>query len=151
MASQQCLTASFLVQLLTATHDFTATTGDTFYLALYNSNATMNTTTTVYAATNEITGTNYVAGGKALTSATPASSGITAYCNFSTLTWTALTATDVRYGLIYNSTKSNKSVCVLDFGVPIARTAQDFVVTFPPGAGASMIPGQSYIIQIQEN
>ena len=130
MSSSQAICASFAQELLTATHDFSVA-GDTFKMALYSSSATLNVSTTAYSATNEIAGTNYTAGGASLTNVAPVASGAGAYCSFADASWAALTATGIRYGLIYNSSKSNKSVVVLDFGFDKSSTAQTFQVTMP--------------------
>jgi hypothetical protein len=131
---------SFKVEILKAVHDFTASTGDTFKLALYTSSATMDATTTAYSATNEVgaSGT-YSAGGGALTSATPVSSGTTAICDFADLAFTSATIT-ARGSLIYNSTKSNKAVIVNDFGADKTSTAGTFTIVFPtPDASNAII------------
>ncbi len=123
---------SFKVELLRGLHDFTASTGHVFRLALYTSSATLDASTTAYSATNEISGTAYVAGGMALTNVTPTSSGTTALVTFSPATWDTATFT-ARGGLIYNDTAAgNPAVCVLDFGLDRSCVAQNFVVTFPP-------------------
>ena len=125
------LCTSFKVGLLKGLHDFTASTGHVFKLALYTSSATLDASTTAYSATNEISGTAYVAGGKALTNITPSSSGTTALLSFSPVTWTLGTFT-ARGGLIYDSTAAgNPAVYVIDFGLDRTCTAHDFTVTFP--------------------
>ena len=136
----QTLTTSFKVQLLTATHDFTPSTGDTFKIALYLSTADLGADTTVYTATGEITDTGYTAGGITLTTITPTSSGSTAYVSFSTATFTGLVSTSVAGALIYNSTKSNKSVAVLNFGsMKTSTVASPLVITFPTAAATTAI------------
>lgn len=135
MAITQAMCTSFKKELLTATHNFAATGGDAFKMALYTSTATLDASTTAYSTTNEVTGTNYTAGGIALTNVDPTSSGTTAYTQFGNATFTNVSIT-ARGALIYNSTKSSKSVCVLDFGADKTATAGDFVVTMPT-AGAS--------------
>ena len=77
MAISQAMCTSFKKELMTATHDFTASTGNTFKLALYTSSATLDATTTAYSATNEASGTGYSAGGGTLTNVTPTTSGTT--------------------------------------------------------------------------
>ena len=130
----QC--TSFKVQLLTATHDFTPTTGDTFYLALYTQSATLNADTTVYTTSGEVVASGYTAGGAVLTSIAPTSSGSTAFTSFNTVTFTgAITANGA---LIYNSTKSNKAVAVLFFGGDKTSTTS-FVVTFPTFSSTTAI------------
>jgi len=130
----QC--TSFKVQLLTATHDFTPTTGDTFYLALYTQSATLNADTTVYTTSGEVVASGYTAGGAVLTSIAPTSSGSTAFTSFSDVTFTAsITANGA---LIYNSTKGNKAVAVLAFGADKTSTTT-FVVTFPSFSSTTAI------------
>ena len=111
---------------------------------MYSSSATLNSSTTAYTTTGEVTGTNYTAGGNALTNQGASTSGTTAYTDFADCTFTNVTIT-ARYGLIYNSTESNKAVAVLDFGSDKIATAQNFNVIFP-AVGAS-----TAIIQITEN
>lgn len=132
----QGLVTSFKVQLLTATHDFTPTTGDTFYLALYTQSATLNADTTVYTTSGEVVASGYPAGGIALTSIAPTSSGYVAFTSFNDVTFTAsITANGA---LIYNSTKSNKAVAVLAFGADKTSTPT-FVVTFPTFSSTTAI------------
>ena len=111
---------------------------DTFYLALYTNEATLNASTTAYTATGEVVADGYTAGGQALTvSTTPTvgSSGTTAYISFDNVTWTsALTA---RGALIYKS-GDNGAVCVLDFGSDKTSTAT-FTVEFPASTNTSAI------------
>jgi hypothetical protein len=96
MAITSAVCTSFKVELLKGDHNFTASTGDTFKIALFTSSATLGASTTDYATSNEITntsGTAYTAGGAALTSVTPTSSGTTAYCDFSDVSWTSASFT----------------------------------------------------------
>jgi len=127
MAITQAVCTSFKQELLTATHDFTNTTGDTFKIALYTSSATLGASTTAFTATNEVSGTGYTTGGNTLTNVTPTSSGTTAFTDFADTTWSSATIT-ARGALIYNSTDSNKSVVVLDFGSDQTSTAGDFTI-----------------------
>jgi hypothetical protein len=129
---------SFKQELLVGTHNFTASTGDTFKLALYTSSATLNGSTTAYSATNEASGTNYTAGGASLISATPVLSGSTAICDFSDLTFSSVTIT-ARGALIYNSSKSNKAVAVLDFGSDKSSSAGNFTIVFPTADASNAI------------
>jgi hypothetical protein len=121
---------SFKGELLNGTHLIKVTAGDTFKMALYTSSATLDASTTAYTTTNEVTGTNYTAGGVALTNLDPLTSGTTGFVQFGNVTFTNVTLT-ARGALIYNSSKSNKAVCVLDFGADKTATAGDFVVTMP--------------------
>jgi VCBS repeat-containing protein len=138
MAITQAMCTSFKQEILVATHDFTTGTGDVFKIALYTSAATLDATTTAYSATNEVAGTGYSAGGLALTNVTPTTSGTTAYVDFDDAVWTTATIT-ARGALIYNSSKSNKAVAVLDFGSDKTSTAGDFTVSFPTADASNAI------------
>jgi hypothetical protein len=136
----QTLTTSFKQQLLTATHDFTPTTGDVFKMALYLPTADIGADTTVYIATGEITGTGYSAGGIVITTIAPTSTGTTAFTSFVTATFTGLVNSSIAGALIYNSTKSNKTVAVLDFGgMKISTAAVPLVITFPTASSTTAI------------
>ena len=111
---------------------------DSIKLALYTSSATMGATTTAYSTSQEVSGTNYSAGGSALTNVTPALSGTTAVCDFADLTFGTATVT-ARGCLIYNSTNSNKAICAVDFGGDKASTAGDFTVVFPSATATGAI------------
>ena len=131
MAITQALCTSFKVEILQAIHDFTASTGDVFKLALYTSTATLDATTTVYSATNEVADSGtYTAGGGALTNVTPTSTGTTAFLDFGDISFTSATIT-ARGALIYNSSKANRAVAVLDFGSDKISTTGTFTVQFP--------------------
>lgn len=153
MAITQAMCSSFKAEILLTVHDFRATGGDTFKLALYTSSATIDANTTAYTATNEVTGTNYTAGGGSLTNlgvttvSTSTSAG-TGYTNFSNLTFSNATIT-ARGALIYNSTPSansnanttltNAAVCALDFGSDKTSTAGDFTIIFPTASNTTAI------------
>lgn len=138
MAISQAMCTSFKVELMTATHNFTASTGDTFKIALYTSSATLGASTTAYTTSNEVVGTGYTAGGNTLTNVTPTSSGTTAFTDFADTTWTTATIT-ARGALIYNSSKSNKAVCVLDFGSDKTSTAGNFTIVMPTADASNAI------------
>ena len=138
MAITQAMPTSFKQELLVATHDFTASTGDTFKIALYTSSATLDASTTAYSATNEVSGTGYTAGGNTLTSVTPTTSGTTAFCDFADTTWSSATIT-ANGALIYNSSKSDKAVAVLAFGGDKTSTAGDFTIVFPAADASNAI------------
>lgn len=144
MAITQAMTTSFKQQLLTATHDFTASTGNTFKLALFRATASISGTfgagTTNYSdmGADEATGTNYTAGGSSLTSITPTTSGTTAYCDFADLVFTNVTITTSGC-LIYNSSKSNKAVAVFNFGGDKTATAGDLTIIFPTADASNAI------------
>lgn len=153
MAITQSMCTSFKAELMLAVHDFRATGGDTFKLALYTSSATIDANTTAYTATNEVSGTNYTAGGGTLvnlgvvTSNTSSSAG-TGFTDFSDLTFTNATIT-ARGALIYNSTPSansnanttltNAAVATLDFGSDKTSTAGDFTIIFPTATNTTAI------------
>ena len=138
MAITQALCTSAKVELLQGLHDFTASTGDSFKVALYTSSATLDATTTVYSTTNEVSGTGYTAGGAELTEITPTSSGTTAFIDFGDLTWSSATLT-VRGALIYNATNGNRAVAVLDFGSDKVSTNGDFTIQMPAADASNAI------------
>jgi len=130
---------SFKQELLTATHDFTNSTGSTFKLALYTNSASLDASTTAYTATNEVAGTGYSAGGGTLTNVTPTTSGTTALTDFADLTFSSATIT-ARGALIYNDTAAgDPSVVVLDFGADKTSTAGDFTIVFPTADASNAI------------
>jgi hypothetical protein len=139
MAITQALCTSFKVEILQGIHNFTTSTGDVFKLALYTSSANLDATTTAYSATNEVgnSGT-YTAGGGALTNVTPTSSGTTAFLDFADISFTSATIT-ARGALIYNSSKSNRAVAVLDFGSDKISTTGTFTVQFPAADASNAI------------
>jgi hypothetical protein len=139
MAITQAMCTSFKQELLTGTHDFTNSTGNTFKCALYTSSATLGASTTAYTATNEVSGTNYTATGNTLTNVTPTTSGTTAYTDFADTTWSAATIT-ARGALIYNDTAAgDPAVVVLDFGSDKTSTAGDFTIQFPTADASNAI------------
>jgi len=131
---------SFKQELLQAKHDFTASTGHTFKLALYTDSASFTAATTAYTATNEVGASgSYSAGGGTLTNVTPTTSGTTALTDFADLTFTSATIT-ARGALIYNTTTAgNPTVVVLDFGADKASTAGDFQIVFPTADASNAI------------
>ena len=139
MAITQAMCTSFKQELLTGTHNFTNSTGDTFKLALFTSSATLGASTTAYATTNEVSASgSYAAGGGTLTNVTPTTSGTTALTDFSDLSFTTATIT-ARGALIYNSTDSDKAVAVLDFGADKTSTAGTFTIQFPTADASNAI------------
>ena len=103
MAITSTLTTSFKVELLTGTHNFTNSSGNSFKLALYTSSATLGATTTAFTTTGQASGTNYTSGGSALTNVTPSATGTTAVTDFNDLTFSTATIT-ARGCMIYNDT-----------------------------------------------
>ena len=146
MAITQAVCTSFKQEILVEGHDFTATTGDTFKIALYTSSATLGASTTDYASTNEITntsGTAYTAGGAALTNVTPTSSSTTAYTDFDDVAWTSASFT-ANGALIYNTTtgtgsSTTDSVCAIAFGGDKAATGGTFTIQFPTADASNAI------------
>lgn len=126
----QCLTASFKQELLEGIHDFSETGGDTFKIALYTNSANIDSTTLIYTTTNEVVGTGYTAGGGTLVNLGITLSGTTAYTSWEDFTWTNSTLTAAG-ALIYNASKANRSVAVLNFGGSYSTSAAPFTVTFP--------------------
>lgn len=131
---------SFKKELLQGVHNFTASTGNTFKLALYTNSASFTAATTAYTATNEVSASgSYTAGGGALTNVTPTSSGTTAFTDFADLTFTSATIT-ARGALIYNDTATgDPAVVVLDFGADKTSTSGDFQIVFPTANSTSAI------------
>ena len=138
MANTQSMCTSFMQQLLTATHDFTPSTGDTFKAALYTTTATYNASTTVYSTSGEVTGTGYTPGGVAVTNGvapastnSTATAGVAYWTPSASITYTTVTLTTAFDAvLIYNSTKSDKAVSVHTFGSQTV-TAGTFTLTMP--------------------
>jgi len=138
MAITSTLTTSFKKELLEAKHNFLASGGNSFKLALYTSSATLGAATTAYSSTNEASGTNYSAGGAALTNINPTSSGTTGFTDFADLTFSNATVT-ARGCLIYNDTNSDSAVASIDFGGDKTSTAGDFTIVFPAAAADTAI------------
>ena len=141
MAITSAVCTSFKVELLKGVHDFTATTGNTFKIALFTSDATLGASTTAYSTSNEITnssGTAYTAGGATLTSVTPTSSGTTALCDFADVSYTSASFT-ANGALIYNDTQSDKAVAVIAFGGDKTVSSGTFTIQFPTADATNAI------------
>jgi|TARA_R100000455_G_C6177969_1_gene56885 hypothetical protein len=131
MAISQAMCTSFKAEILKGVHDFTASTGNTFKLALYTSSASLGAGTTAYTTSNEVSGTGYTAKGGTLTSVTPTTSGTTALGDFADLTFSSATIT-ANGALIFNETATgDPSVLVLAFGGDKSSSAGDFTIQFP--------------------
>lgn len=128
----QTQTTSFKKELYEAIHDLPT---DVLKIALYTASADLNEATTVYSTSNEVTGTGYVAGGVTLTGVTVSSSGYTAYVDFADVVFGA--AVTARCALIYNSSKANRSIAVLDFGSD--KTSANFTITMPSNDASSAL------------
>ena len=130
---------SFKVEVLKAVHNFTNSTGNTFRCAMYTNSASFTAATTAYTATNEVSGTAYVAKGNALVNVTPTSSSTTAFTDFSDTTWSSSTIT-ARGAMIYNDSASgDPSVVILDFGSDKSSSSGDFTIVFPTADSTSAI------------
>tara|TARA_R110000796_G_scaffold45342_4_gene109772 strand:+ start:5749 stop:6177 length:429 start_codon:yes stop_codon:yes gene_type:complete len=138
MAISQAMCTSFKKELMTATHNFT-NGANSFKLALYTSSASLGAATTAYSTTAEASGTNYTAGGAALTNVTPTTSGTTAFTDFADLTFSNATVT-ANGALIYNDTAAgDPAVVVLAFGADKTSTAGDFTIQFPTADASNAI------------
>jgi len=131
---------SFKVELMQAIHNFTASTGNTFKLALYTNSASFTAATTAYTTSNEVTASgSYSAGGGTLTNVTPTSSSTTAFTDFADISFTTATIT-ARGALIYNdSATGDPTVVVLDFGSDKTSTSGTFQVIFPTADASNAI------------
>ena len=135
MAITQAMCSSFKSELFGGTHDLDT---DTIKIALFTSAATLSAATTAYATTNEVVGTGYTAGGNTLTGAAISLDGTTAIVDFADSTWPSATIT-ARGALLYNASKANRAIAVLDFGSDKTSTSGDFSVSFPAPAAATAI------------
>ena len=131
----QTQTTSFKAELYQGIHNLLV---DTIKIALYTAGAELGEDTESYTATGEVTGTGYAAGGVILTGATVQSSGNTAFVSFNNATWPGASFT-CRGALIYNASKANRSVAVLNFGADRTVTNSTFTVTFPANTATSAI------------
>lgn len=141
MAVTQAMCTSFKGEVMQALHNFTASTGNTFKIALYTSTATYGAATTAYSATNEITntsGTAYTAGGATLTNITPTTSGTTGFADFADVSWSSASFT-ANGAMIYNSTNSNRAVCLLAFGGDKVVSSGTFTIVFPTADATNAI------------
>ena len=133
MAITSAICNSFKAEVLQALHNFTASSGNTFKIALYTSSATLNKSTTAYSTSNEISNTSgsaYSAGGATLTSVTPTLSTDTAVCDFADVSFTSASFT-ANGCLIYNDTNADRAVCAIAFGSDKTVTSGTFTIQFP--------------------
>ena len=142
MAITSAICTSFKQELLVGTHNFTATTGNTFKIALYTSSATLGASTTAFSSSNEITnssGTAYTSGGATLTSVTPVASSTTAVCDFSDVSYSSATFT-ANGCLIYNDSATGDPACVaVAFGADKTVTSGTFTIQFPAADASNAI------------
>jgi hypothetical protein len=134
MPIAQSLCSSFKQQILLGEHDLET---DVINIALYTSAANLDAATTAYSTSGEVVGSGYSAGGETLTGVTVLLSGTTAYVDFSDATWNPANFT-ARGALIYNSSKSNKAIAVLDFGADKTATTT-FTVQMPANTASSAL------------
>jgi hypothetical protein len=147
MAIAQAMCTAFKSEVLKATHNFAASGGNSFKLALYaeggggksSTTATLGATTTVFVTTGEVASSGtYVTGGLALTNIDPTTSGTTGYTDFADKSFTTATITAMG-AMIYNDTNGNKAVCILDFSSNKTSTSGTFTITFPAAAASTAI------------
>ena len=147
MAITSAIANSFKQEILVGTHNFTASSGNTFKIALIKANAsqsgTYNAGTTNYSVvtgnSDELAnGSGYTTGGNTLTSVTPTLDGSTAVCDFASTSWSSATFT-TRGCIIYNTSASNKAVMVLDFGADYSVSNGTFTVEFPTADASNAI------------
>jgi len=142
MAITSAVCNSFKTEVLTAVHNFTASSGNTFNLALYTSSATLNKSTTAYSSSNEISNTSgsaYSAKGKALTSVTPALSTDTACCDFSDISWTSASFTANGCLIFNDSATGDPAVCAIAFGGDKTVSSGTFTIQFPAADASNAI------------
>ena len=142
MAITSAICNSFKTEILTAVHNFTASTGNTFNLALYTSSATLSKSTTAYSATNEITntsGTAYTAKGNALTSVTPVLSSDTAVCDFADTSWTSASFTANGCLIFNDSASGDPACCAIAFGGDKTVSSGTFTIQFPTADSSDAI------------
>jgi len=135
MSIIQTQTTSFKAELYQAIHNLLT---DTLKIALYTGNATLNESTTAYSSTNEVVGAGYTAGGVTITGVTVNSSEYTAYVSFNNPNWTSASFT-ARAALIYNFSKANRSIAVLDFGADKTVSNNTFTVTLPTNSATDAL------------
>ena len=134
------LCTSFKKELMEAKHNFLASGGNTFNIALYDNSASFTAATTAYTSSNEISGTNYSAKGQALGNVNPTTSSTTAFTDFTDEVFSNVTISSVRGAMIFNDTASgDPSVCILDFGADKAASSGDFTIVFPTADASNAI------------
>ena len=139
MAITSAICNSFKTEILTGTHNFSSSGGNTFNLALYTSSATLSKSTTAYTTSEEVSGSGYTAKGNALTSVTPALSTDTAVCDFADTSFTSASFT-ARGCLIFNDSASgDPAVCAIDFGSDKTVTSGTFTIQFPTADASNAI------------
>ena len=141
MAITSAVCNSFKAEVLQALHNFTASSGNAFKLAMYTSSASLGAGTTAYSDTNEISNTSgsaYSAGGKVVVSVTPALDGSTACCDFADISFTSASFT-ANGCLIYNDTQADKACAVVAFGGDKTVSSGTFTIQFPAADASNAI------------
>jgi len=141
MSISSAICNSFKQEILVGTHNFTASSGNSFKLALYTSSASLGAGTTAYSSSNEISNTSgsaYTAGGKVIVSVTPALDGSTAVCDFADISFTSASFT-ANGCLIYNDTQSDKACAVVAFGGDKTVSSGTFTIQFPAADASNAI------------
>ena len=141
MSIASAICNSFKQEILVGTHNFTASSGNAFKLAMYTSSASLGAGTTAYSSSNEISNTSgsaYSAGGKTIVSVTPALDGTVAVCDFADISFTSASFT-ANGCLIYNDTQADKAVCVVAFGGDKTVSSGTFTIQFPAAAASTAI------------
>ena len=142
MAITSAICNSFKTEVLQALHNFTASSGNSFKIALYTSSATLNKSTTAYSSSNEISNTSgsaYSAKGKALTSVTPVLSTDTAVCDFADVSWTSASFTANGCLIFNDSHSSDAAVCAIAFGGDKTVSSGTFTIQFPAADASNAI------------
>jgi len=133
MSIVQTQTTNFKKELYQGIHDLST---DTIKIALYTASADLNSATTAYSSTNEVAASGYTAGGQIMTGVAISSDGYVAYANWSNVSWTA--ALTARCALIYNASKANRSVAILDFGAD-KSSSTTFLITMPANTSTTAL------------
>ena len=142
MAISSAICNSFKVEILKAVHNFTASSGNTFNIALYTSSASLGAGTTAYSSSNEIANTSgsaYSAKGKALTSVTPVLDSSTAVCDFSDISWTSASFTANGCLIFNDSASGDPAVCAVAFGGDKTVSSGTFTIQFPAADASNAI------------
>lgn len=132
MSILQTQTTSFKQELYQGIHDLTT---DDIYIALFTAAANLNEATTTYSSANEVSGTGYTPGGVQMSGISISSSGFTAFVNFDNVVFNA--AVTARCALIYNASKANRSIAVLDFGSD--KSSANFTITMPVASATTAL------------
>ena len=142
MTISSAICNSFKQEILVGTHNFTASSGNAFKLAMYTSSASLGAGTTAYSSSNEISnssGSAYTAGGKEITSVTPALDGSTACCDFADVSFTSASFTANGCLIFNDSAAGDPSVCAIAFGGDKTVSSGTFTIQFPTADASNAI------------